>query len=135
MFQSFSHNLQPLILKPAEGVSSQMAGNKRAMQLSNPIIHTLTGKELVAEDDCVPANKVVQLYYGEVGVKRSEIILTFNPALLQTCLVSCPQVLLCQSITGPIQEAQPLFLILQTFRKLDLKLLREQWSLAVLSPL
>ncbi len=79
-------------------VTTQYTRNYRGLQLGNPTIEALNGKEVGLENGILKANQHLRLSFGSLGPLRNDVIVGINPELTKTCSISHPVILSAGSV-------------------------------------
>lgn len=108
----FVHN--SLNLRLLSGVKQIVALDKKSIRLGNPEIVQLTGKE---DPDTAPTKlgqgRIYELNFGAINSQRDAVIVSVNPALAKTAVVTQPTVI-------GTKESQALTISLYTIKQMDL---------------
>jgi hypothetical protein len=87
---------------PAPGVEILHARGKMGVQFYNPVIRSLGGKDEGTEfalGATIPANKLIELNFGQFKTTTQELLVAVHPSLFATAMVNNPGVLPSNMLT------------------------------------
>lgn len=74
-------------------VTIKYTRNYCGVQLGNPSIEALNGKEVGLENGILKANQHLRLNFGSIGPTKYDVFIAVNPELTKTCSISNPTIL------------------------------------------